>query len=390
MRRPLLVYGGLALLLAAIDLVLPAHGLGQPRRGPGAGIAVGMRDGTRRHAPRSKAPWFLLMLTNVLAVVAVALHSAVGGGALDLPMPSDVLILASLVTWCVASALFVRARSQVLDRYLLLDLGIILVSAMVALKRLALDPLLAANPAEGMSPSLSMAMILLELAAIVLFVRFTTLRGPRPTSMWLLLTSLVVSMFGSVVSNAVSPELGLHLALFGSGVATMFAALHPSMSMLTEPSPASAPSFGPVRAALLGVAVVLPPVTAALVHARTDDLPLLWFVAPTVVVTTLVLLRFRLQFEHERSAQAELEVSRAQFRALIHGISDIILVLGDGDVVRYASASCETTLGVRSETLLGRRIGDLVHPSCGPSTPASCAASRPPSPTGWTTPACAA
>ena len=312
MRRPLLVYGGLALGLATVDLALPAHGRGVPLVGQGVVLTFGMCEGIRRNRPRSRAPWLLLLGTVLLAVAAVAIHAAVGGNELDMPMVSDVMILAGLVCWCAASALFVRARSRVLDRYQLLDLGIILISATVALKRLALDPAMEAHPPQGMSPSLSMSMILLMVVALALFVRFVTLRGPRPLAMWLVLSSLGTSLFGSVLSNAISPETGLHLSLYLSGTATMLASLHPTMTALTAPSKGTAPNFGPVRAAMLGVAVLLPPVTAAVVHARTDDLPIVWFLAPTFAVTTLVLLRLRLQFAHEREAQDELAAASHQ------------------------------------------------------------------------------
>ncbi|MCU1484544.1 MAG: putative diguanylate cyclase (GGDEF)/phosphodiesterase with sensor, partial [Actinomycetia bacterium] len=361
-RRPLLVYGGLALVLGTVDLALPAHGRGVPLVALAVVLGLGIREGIRAHRPQSRAPWFLLLGTVVLADVGVAIHAAVGHSELNMPMASDAMVVAALVGWGGASALFVRARSRVLDRYQLLDLGIILVSATVALKRLVLDPSMAAHPPQGMSPSLAMSMVLLEVVALVLFVRFVTLKGPHPVAMWLVLSSLGTSLLSSVFSNLLSPETGLHLGLYLSGTATMLGALHPTMAQLTEPSPGTEPTFGPVRAALLGVAVLLPPVTAALVHARTDDLPILWFLTPTFVVTTLVLLRLRLQFAHERQAQAELAASRAQFRALIHGISDVIVLLGRNDRVLYASASSATTLGQDNDLLVGRLVGELVHP----------------------------
>jgi diguanylate cyclase (GGDEF)-like protein/PAS domain S-box-containing protein len=357
----MLTFGALAAGVAVLDLVLPDHGRGVPFIAYAVVLSFGVEAGIRRHRPSSAAPWRLLLATNVTAALAVAQQSAIGSGELDLPRAAQALILVGLLCGCVSSALFVRARSRVLDRFQLLDLAIILVSATVALQRLVLEPMIESHPPQGMTPDLAMNYVVLEAIVVVLYIRYVTLPGPRPVALWLLLSSLVASFIGFGLSS-VSAETGLHLSLLATGFVTMLAALHPSMAALTEPSPATTPTFGPIRAALLGVAVLLPPATAASVQVRTHELPMIGFLVPTAVVTMLVLVRLRLQFADEQRARDELEASRAQFRALVHGISDVIVLVGDGDEVRYASASSSTTLGVDSDQLLGRQIGAVVHP----------------------------
>ena len=72
---------------------------------------------------------------------------------------------AAFVAWCifvVELALFIRYRTRMVDRYLLLDLSILLLSASLALKELVLDPTMAAHPPIGLSPNLSADYLLMR------------------------------------------------------------------------------------------------------------------------------------------------------------------------------------------------------------------------------------
>jgi PAS domain S-box-containing protein len=59
---------------------------------------------------------------------------------------------------------------------------------------------------------------------------------------------------------------------------------------------------------------------------------------------------------------AELERSEEHFRALIENASDVILVIEENAVIRYASPSVERTLGYSREQVSGRQIAELIHP----------------------------
>ena len=59
--------------------------------------------------------------------------------------------------------------------------------------------------------------------------------------------------------------------------------------------------------------------------------------------------------------QAESE--RARFAALVHGSSDLVLVLDPAAVVRYASPAARRVLGHEPDELLGRPLGELFSPA---------------------------
>jgi diguanylate cyclase (GGDEF)-like protein/PAS domain S-box-containing protein len=78
------------------------------------------------------------------------------------------------------------------------------------------------------------------------------------------------------------------------------------------------------------------------------------------VLLTVVLMRsFALARE---SVESELRHREGRFRALVHNATDIILVIDDNAVVRYASPAFQRHLGLTEEWWRARSISELVHP----------------------------
>jgi PAS domain S-box-containing protein len=59
---------------------------------------------------------------------------------------------------------------------------------------------------------------------------------------------------------------------------------------------------------------------------------------------------------------AELERSEEHFRALIENASDLILILDQQAIVRYASPSVERILGYSAEQIAGQMVTEFIHP----------------------------
>ena len=113
--------------------------------------------------------------------------------------PMRVALFALLI---VAFALFIRARTRVLDRYQLLDLAIFAVSTIMAVKLLVLDPMLDANPPVGTSQPFATAYALLLLGCLIMLIRFAMLRGARPLALWCLVGAFGINLVGAVLSPA--------------------------------------------------------------------------------------------------------------------------------------------------------------------------------------------
>lgn len=115
-----------------------------------------------------------------------------------------------------------------------------------------------------------------------------------------------------------------------------------------------------------------PPVVAALVlGSLTPDLAG-WADIPLAVLVGAVVVRQILSiWENHLLARtlearvadrtAELDQQQEHFRAIVQGISDVILVL-DGDRIGEVSASATEVLGYEPEALVGRRFREMIHP----------------------------
>jgi len=362
-KASVVVAGG-SLCLA--DLLLRRHGSGIPLVLFALGSAALVVRAVRAHRPANPLPWYCLAASIVLASGGIAIQSATGRSALNLPAASHAFIVVSMAGSIVAFALFVRARTLVLDRYQLLDLGIVVVSASLAISKLVLAPSMDAHPPVGISRGLSTAYILMILVTLVLAARFVTLPGRRGRSAWCLTAVAVGMVVASIVSNATATADGggLRMAwtVMAASALTVMAAQHPSMTDMTKPATGEPPTFGVVRLGGLGLALFLTPLTAVLVHAQTDRAEALSILVPGAIVTALVMGRLRLLFAQERTSRDEIDAHREAFSALVHGISDVITVVDPGGTIAYVSQSAAKALQRPPDDLVGTLLSDLVHP----------------------------
>ncbi len=64
-----------------------------------------------------------------------------------------------------------------------------------------------------------------------------------------------------------------------------------------------------------------------------------------------------------KAAEQQLQLSEARFKALVQNSSDVVLVVGSADGVRYASPSVEHTIGVAPEELIGHTLEETFRDS---------------------------
>jgi diguanylate cyclase (GGDEF)-like protein/PAS domain S-box-containing protein len=355
-----------AAVAAGADLLLPRHGWGLPVLLWTLGVCGGTLLSVRRHRPASALPWQMLALSQAAAGLGFVIQDAMGRSALDLPGVTHVLVVVSILCSITGFGSFVRLRSRVVDRYLVLDLTILLVSASVALKELALDPSMEAHPPVGISSGLSAAYILMTLVMVVFAIRLVTLPGRRPLAAWILFAAVAGNVASSLAVNALATDesggITAGIALMFVGTITLAAALHPSMVECTEPVTVEMPTFGPLRVLGLGAALFLAPLTMFITHLRTGDGgPLLLTLGASGALTLLVMFRLRLLFAREQAAREEVAASREAFSALVHGISDVIFVVDAAGSIAYATASAARGLGVSADELTGHALTDFIH-----------------------------
>jgi diguanylate cyclase (GGDEF)-like protein/PAS domain S-box-containing protein len=64
-----------------------------------------------------------------------------------------------------------------------------------------------------------------------------------------------------------------------------------------------------------------------------------------------------------KAAEQQLQLSEARFKALVQNSSDVVLVVGSADGIRYASPSVEHTIGVSPEELMGQSLEEAFRDS---------------------------
>jgi diguanylate cyclase (GGDEF)-like protein/PAS domain S-box-containing protein len=354
------VYLAVAAVAATGSLVLPD---GLPRAVAhlvlNGGGAVALWLGLARHRPMRPAAWWTVGAALNVSVLGNALHVAELLGV-DAAVTWPANRAAELVAAClgaVATVLFVAVRHPGRDRDALLDAGTVLLAAVL---------LVAAGTASLLPPDRDVPAVLtvLFVAAVVIAVRMGVGPGKRPVSLWALLLAVLLFLVGNVAIALLGTDPGpprvLDVTFLLGSALVGAAALHPSMTRLSERETLPERRPTPLRIVALGAALLVNPVVVLLVTlGGATNAPLL--VAGVIGLTLLGLARIgRLLVERE-AMQTELLHTQQRFRSLVQHAFDVIAVLdGDGTLV-YASPSLSALLGQPVESYLGESLPALAH-----------------------------
>lgn len=223
--------------------------------------AIGL--GAARHAPLSRVPWWSLAAaaaTLTAGQLWYAVSPASGGAA-------TVCNLAALLLAAVGLALLARSTVVLVDRSQTLDLLVFAGAAALVGWVAAFDPILAADHLTGTAKSILAGYAASGLIVLVAAARLAVTARPS-RSLVLLLTGTAGLLLAAAWSAAgrlagepppAGAALGYLLCWIGWGTA----ALHPSMTALTEPVDGWPIRLPGRRATLLATALAVPPVLLA-------------------------------------------------------------------------------------------------------------------------------
>jgi len=221
---------------------------------------------------------------------------------------------------------------------------------------------------------ISISYPLADLVLVTFAARLAIGPGVRTKSYYLLgasiLTLLVADTWYSVMllnetyQTGSPPDTGFLLSYVLWGAA----ALHPSMSRLSDPSPDPEVGITRGRLILLAAASLLPTAILTIQSIQGDESDVWVTRGATVVLFLLVLTRMsglvRLLSEsltRERKAEAKRRESEARFRSLVQNSSDVITVTDTAGYITYQSPAVYAILGYESDQLVGRRLEELLH-----------------------------
>ena len=321
--------------LIALFLALPTGALEQSIVYDIAGLtAVGAALlGIRLHRPDGWQPWLILalgQLSFVLGDILWTWFAAIGED--PFPSAADVAYLLGYPLLAVGLGIAIRRRVRGGDRAGLLDGAILATGAVVVWWMFVLGPLVELSDPDPLSFVIGIAYPIGDLLLLGLALSLVMTPGAKSASFRLLTANLVVLLVGDIVYSLqtidgtyVDGGLLDTVWLIAYGLFAMSAA-HPTMAAVFDPRPVAVALLGPVRLALLGMAMLVGPALLALGHAGGEGIVIVVAVA-SAVLSVLVLVRLAGMVGHlsrdiERRTVLEAQLSYQAFHDPLTGLAN--------------------------------------------------------------------
>ena len=277
-----------------VAVTLSPLGDGVAYDGMGLALVAAIVVGVRIHRPRAASAWYLIALSQLLFVAGDIVWTIFDVLHMD-PWPSiaDALYLAGYPVLAVGLLRVIGARRDTGDRRALIDASIVTLGFGVLAWVFLIDPIYDDLSLSTLELAISAAYPLGDLLVLAVAARLLTGGASRTPAFGFLATSLLALLVADVVYM---------LQLLGSGYETggwvdgtwlmsyillAVAALHPTMTRLTEPEGVR-PHAGRRRLAVLAGAALLAPAAIVLQGLRGYDIHDVWVMA--ICSATLFLL----------------------------------------------------------------------------------------------------
>jgi diguanylate cyclase (GGDEF)-like protein/PAS domain S-box-containing protein len=267
-RRALAGYAVLMALLVAVHYAVP-EGRALTTALVSLGAVAAIVAGAIINGPARRAPWLLLAaanLTGALGELAGAVQGAVSHAALPFPSFADAVYLLEFPFFVAALALFIQAQSSERDLRSVVD-ALILTVGFALLCWLFLVIPGATNPDLSWTERLvSIAYPVGDMLVLLTLARLLAPGTVRGASAALLAFGTIAGIASDVaydlVKNSGDSRGGplLTLGWLVGYIALGAAALHPSMTELTEPARQRIPDTAPGSVVVLLLASLIPPV----------------------------------------------------------------------------------------------------------------------------------
>jgi diguanylate cyclase (GGDEF)-like protein/PAS domain S-box-containing protein len=355
---------GYAAWIAALLIVYYAEPTTRPEAwgliclsGPGAVVA-----GLLVHRPVRKAPW--LLLAAALACFAAGQMSFLAtkqtGQSLPFPSYADGFYLACYPLYGAGLAGFIRWRSPQGDRRSLIDALTLTAGLALVSWTFLMAPYVHQPGLSFLGRATAIAYPVGDILMLALLARLLA-PGTGGTRCMQLLSvgaaSVLVSdsAYGMIEQHGVFANGGpvdIGWALFYAAWGA--AALHPSMTRLTEPVPGQPATVSSLRLVVLMLASLIAPLVLLFALPGGPTAGVSVIAVLSAILYLLVLMRLwdaadsnRRTLARERVLRQEVIRQRSEdyFRTLVHDASDAIMIVDDGGTVRFATPSAAAIFG---------------------------------------------
>ncbi|MCW2599705.1 MAG: hypothetical protein JWM02_1534 [Frankiales bacterium] len=305
--------------------------------------------GVRVHRPRRRWPWVAFaggLLLFAVGDVAFDLY-AEAGDAVPVPSAADFLYLAGYPVLAWGMVLLVRYRVRGADLTSALD-GVMVALGVGVMAWVWVMAPYAHDRTLGVGARLvPIAYPALDLLLVAVVVRLLLSRGVRNPSFRLLAASVVALLLADgFYAVATLHDTYVDGSLIDLGWLVSYglwgaAALHPSMSRLTDPSPSAEAVRSPIALAVLTLAALTSPATLIVQEARGVGSDELLLAAFSAVMFLLVLARLSLLTRALDSAYRQQAHAAARQVALTDAA---VAFVGAGDVTAVAQAAVQAAV----------------------------------------------
>jgi diguanylate cyclase (GGDEF)-like protein/PAS domain S-box-containing protein len=295
-----ILYVLLATIGIAIYLVLPESKQANAYEVFGIVAVASVIAGMLFHKPAWRTPWVLLAVDLSLLVTGDYIsnhYESLFGRELPFPSIADGLFFLGNVCLFVAVVLILRAREPYRDTGSLIDAAIIGTAA-AALSWIFLMVPYATDPSLSfLQKIVSLSTPVFDLVTLVLIVRLVFGTGLRIPSFYFLL----VAMLSTMIADVVYSEMILHSSYSRGDLVDVgwlywyvfvgLAALHPSMTQITEAGTTGAIRLTNKRLVLLTTAVLIVPAVALFQTIRDRDVNVPIIAGASAILFLLVVMR---------------------------------------------------------------------------------------------------
>ena len=390
-RRAFSVYALVGALLAAGYFVVPkggpAHDIWTLCVGLSSVVAIVV--GVRLNHTTAIRAWHFIALGQLLFVAgaAVALVYSVRGHETPCPFAGDVLHLAAYPAIGAGLLLMLRARSPGRDTASLIDAAIATTGIALFSWIFLIEPYVGGGGIAPHGKLLAALYPLMDVALAAVAARILIGAGVRVVSFSLLTCALLLQLVGDGIYVLVTVQgwnadgTGPNFVWAGAFVAWGLAALHPSMTKITERVFGEEEELTRHRLAALALVTLATPLLMLEQSIRTTDLDIFLMVVASTALFGLVIARLAgVVTRHDRAKQREARLRQAaadlvatRSRSGIYRIAvDTALALSEAD----GATATRTTLslggptemtvvdasGANTEGLVGRHVDNVPAP----------------------------
>jgi PAS domain S-box-containing protein len=336
----------------------------------GFSSCIAILTGVAVHRSDARWAWYLIALGLALFVTGDVLaynYKALFGSPLPFPSIADAPYLAVYPAIVAGLLLLIRRRNPGRDLASLLDATIVTIGVALLSWVFLIAPYAHNSNIHLGVKLVSIAYPLGDILMLGVAVRLAVGAGRRSPAYYMVISAIVAvlltdSVYGWIVLHGTyhpgDPLDGGWLAFY---ILWGAAALHPSMTTVSQPAAPRA-TLTPVRIAAIAAAALVAPVIEVVKAASAVNSDGIVIGCGAVVLFSLVVTRM-IMLARE-SAALTMRVSRteseARLGALVQHSTDVILVVARDTTVEYVSPSIAAIFGYEPATFVGERLFDYV------------------------------